>query len=239
MVFAVIVAGGTGTRMGAALPKQFLNVGGIPVIIRTLGKFTSVPDISHVIVLVPGEWKDYTEELVFKKNDFKKEDVSVICGGKSRNDTILKAVEFISGKYGTDDDTVMITHDSVRPFVTERIIKDNIQAMKNECACTTVIPSTDTILESADGKSVTGTLDRSILFNCQTPQSFKVKLWYELYSSASPEKREKYTDASSVIMDAGRKVGIVRGEVSNIKITYPEDMIIAEAFAAEMSASDR
>lgn len=234
MVFGVIVAGGTGTRMGAELPKQFLKVGDIPVIVRTVRKFTGIKEISHTIVLVPEKWKRYTEDLFFGENDFNKSQVSVIPGGESRNDTIRKAVEYISEKYTLDNETIIITHDSVRPFVTERIISENIRTVEEDGACTTAIPSTDTVFESRDGKTVTGNLDRSVLYNCQTPQSFRAKQWYDFYTALSPEKKKIYTDATAVLMDAGERVSIVPGETFNIKITYPGDLVAAEALAADL-----
>ncbi|MGP1613134.1 MAG: IspD/TarI family cytidylyltransferase [Catonella sp.] len=228
MVFAVICAGGIGSRMGnAEKPKQYLNVGGKPIILHTIEKFVVNESFEKVIVLVPESWISYTRDII---NKYLKgiEKVEVLAGGADRNSTIMNSIKYIEDNFTLDDDTIIVTHDAVRPFVTHRIIMDNIDAAVNVGACDTVIPATDTIVESLDGKKISSIPDRSKVYQGQTPQSFKAKKLKELYLSLTDEEKAILTDAAKIYLLKGEAVHLVRGEVFNIKITYPYDLTVAE-----------
>ena len=227
MIFGAILAGGIGSRMGSMdKPKQYLHIGEKPIIIHTVEKFVINPRFDRVIVLCPAQWLRYTEDLL---NKYGLEDnVEVIKGGNSRNDTILNAIQYIEENYGMDDDTVLVTHDAVRPFVTHRIIEENIDSAVSGYACDTVIPATDTIVESDDGIVISGIPDRSRCYQGQTPQSFRAKRFKELYLSLTEEERSILTDAAKVFVVKGDPVSIVQGETFNIKVTYPYDLQLAE-----------
>lgn len=228
MVFAVICAGGIGSRMGnAEKPKQYLNVGGKPIILHTVEKFVVNENFEKVIVLVPESWISYTKDII---NKYLKgiEKVEVLAGGADRNSTIMNAINYIEEKFGLDEDTIIVTHDAVRPFVTHRIIMDNIDAAVKVGACDTVIPATDTIVESLDGEKISSIPDRSKVYQGQTPQSFKAKKLKELYLSLTDEEKSILTDAAKIYLLKGEAVHLVRGEVFNIKITYPYDLTVAE-----------
>ena len=154
MIFAAVLAGGIGSRMGGTdTPKQFLDLGGKPVIVHTIEKFAINGNIDKIIVLTPKNFINHTSHLIeeyIPNND----DIIVIEGGKTRNDTLMNSISFIEENFGIDDDSIIITHDSVRPFVTHRIIEDNIEAAKRYGACDTVIPATDTIVESINSKTI-------------------------------------------------------------------------------------
>ena len=228
MVFAVICAGGIGSRMGnAEKPKQYLNVGGKPIILHTIEKFVVNEQFEKVIVLVPESWINYTRDII-KKHLKGVEKVEVLAGGADRNSTIMNSIKYIEDNFTLDDDTVIVTHDAVRPFVTHRIIMDNIEAAKTIGACDTVIPATDTIVESMDGEKISSIPDRSKVYQGQTPQSFKAKRLKELYLSLSDEEKAILTDAAKICLLKGEPVHLVRGEVFNIKITYPYDLTVAE-----------
>ena len=228
MVFAVICAGGIGSRMGnAEKPKQYLNVGGKPIILHTIEKFVVNEKFEKIIVLVPESWISYTKDII-NKHLQGIEKVEVMAGGSDRNSTIMNAINYIEEKFGLDDDTIIVTHDAVRPFVTHRIIMDNIEAAVKVGACDTVIPATDTIVESLDGEKISGIPDRSKVYQGQTPQSFRAKRLKELYSSLTDEEKAILTDAAKIYLLKGEAVHLVRGEVFNIKITYPYDLTVAE-----------
>ena len=130
MIFAAILAGGIGSRMGGTdTPKQFLDLGGKPVIIHTIEKFAINSKIDKIIVLTPQSFINHTNHLI---NEYigDNEDIIVIEGGQTRNDTLINSVNYIDENFGIDDDSIIVTHDSVRPFVTHRIIEDNIEAAK-------------------------------------------------------------------------------------------------------------
>jgi 2-C-methyl-D-erythritol 4-phosphate cytidylyltransferase len=228
MVFAVICAGGIGSRMGnAEKPKQYLNVGGKPIILHTIEKFVVNEEFEKIIVLVPESWISYTKDII-NKHLQGIEKVEVMAGGSDRNSTIMNAINYIEEKFGLDDDTIIVTHDAVRPFVTHRIIMDNIEAAVKVGACDTVIPATDTIVESLDGEKISSIPDRSKVYQGQTPQSFRAKRLKELYSSLTDEEKSILTDAAKIYLLKGEAVHLVRGEVFNIKITYPYDLTVAE-----------
>lgn len=128
-----------------------------------------------------------------------------------------------------DEDTVIVTHDSVRPFVTHRILEENIQAAKQYGACDTVIPATDTIVRSVSHTVISDIPDRSVMYQGQTPQSFKAKKLKRVYESLTDQEKEILTDACKIFVIKGEEVRLVQGEVSNIKITYPYDLKVAES----------
>ena len=144
----------------------------------------------------------------------------------------MNAINYIDREYGLDDDTVIVTHDSVRPFVTHRIIDENIKTALSCGACDTVIPATDTIVEG-DGDAITAIPDRRRMYQGQTPQSFKAKLLRDSYNSLTDGEKEILTDAAKILVMKGIKVKLVQGETFNIKITYPYDLKIARSLLDE------
>ena len=234
MIFAVILAGGTGSRMGSNdMPKQYLEIKGKPILNHTLEKFLPNPRFEKIIVLSPKAWVHHTKEII-RKYTGKTDRIAVIEGGATRNETIMNAIGYIEKQFGLDDDTIIVTHDSVRPFVTHRIIEENIEAALCDGACDTVIPATDTIVEG-DGEAIVSIPDRRRMYQGQTPQSFKAKLLRDTYLSLSADEKEILTDAAKILVMKGRKVSLVQGETFNIKITYPYDLKIARSLLEEES----
>lgn len=232
MIFAVILAGGTGSRMGSNdMPKQFLEIKGKPVINHTIEKFLPNPRFEKIIVLSPKAWVNHTKEII-RKYTGKTDRIAVIEGGNTRNETIMNAIAYIERSYGLDDDTVIVTHDSVRPFLTHRIIEENIDAAIRDGACDTVIPATDTIVES-EGEIIAAIPDRRRMYQGQTPQSFKAKLLRDTYMSLTDAEKDVLTDAAKILVMKGMKVSLVQGETFNIKITYPYDLKIARSLLEE------
>ena len=228
-IYGVVLAGGIGTRMGnVEKPKQFMEIGGKPIIIHTIEKFVINTQFEKILVLSPKQWIKHTQDLI-KKYIPAASDVVVIEGGSTRNETIMNAIAYIEKEGKLNEDTIIVTHDSVRPFVTHRILEENIKYAKEYGACDTVIPATDTIVESKDNQLITCIPDRSIMYQGQTPQSFKASHLRQLYQSLDAEERRILTDACKILVIKGEKVHLVEGEVSNIKITYPYDLKVAEA----------
>ena len=149
-IYGVILAGGKGTRMGnVERPKQFMEVGGKPIIVHTIEKFAIHTEFDKIIILSPKAWISHTNDLI-KKYIPMRDKLVVVQGGSTRNETIMNGIRYIEENFGLDEDTIIVTHDSVRPFVTHRMIEENIQAAMACGACDTVIPATDTIVESKD-----------------------------------------------------------------------------------------
>lgn len=228
-IYGVILAGGQGTRMGNMdKPKQFLEIGGRPVIIHTIEKFIVNPSFEKIIVLAPKQWLAYTRDII-RRYIREYDRTAVIEGGNTRNETIMNSIRYIEEQGKLTDDTIIVTHDSVRPFVTYRIIEENIRYAQQCGACDTVIPASDTIVESTGGKYISSIPDRKTMYQGQTPQSFRAKKLREVYESLTTEEKDVLTDACKIYVLKDEPVHLVEGEVSNIKITYPHDLRVAEA----------
>lgn len=228
MVYGAVLAGGVGKRMGnAEKPKQFLTIGDKPIIVHTVEKFTVCSEMEKVIVLTPEKWIEHTRNILTKHiPDMSK--IEVIAGGETRNETLMNAIAFIEKEGNLNDDTIIITHDAVRPFVTYRIIKENIEVAEKFGACDTVFPATDTIIRSEDSDYIAEVPNRAELYQGQTPQSFKAKKLRELYEGLSEDEKAILTDAAKIYVMKGEKVKLVMGESFNLKITYPYDIKVAE-----------
>ncbi len=231
MIFAAVVAGGVGSRMNLfGMPKQFLPLGKSekPIIIHTLEKFVFCKNFHYIYVGVHKEWIDYTEELL-KKHSLTDKRIILVEGGKDRNLTILNIINAIESNHGKSEEHIIVTHDAVRPFVTLRMIEENISALDYCSACDTVIPAVDTIIESKEGNIITSVPKRSSMYLGQTPQSFKISQFKELFSQLSDDEKSMLTDACGVFTCKGKEVRLVRGDVFNMKITTMSDYKIAGA----------
>ena len=234
MIFAAILAGGIGSRMGGTdTPKQFLALGNKPVIIHTIEKFVINDDVDEIIVLTPKNFINHTNHLI-EKHIPNNDNIVVIEGGETRNGTILNSISYIEESYGIDEESIIITHDSVRPFLTHRIIEDNIEAAKKYGACDTVIPATDTIVESINAKTIESIPVRDYYYQGQTPQSFNIKKLFNLITSLTEEESNILTDACKIFILKDEDVHLVDGEVTNIKITYPYDLKLANTILEDI-----
>lgn len=233
MIYGVVLAGGVGSRMGnVGKPKQYLLIGDKPILIHTLEKFYMQSEFEKVLVLCPQEWMSHTKNLI-KKYIRDTERVVVLQGGDTRNETIMNAISYIESQGNLNEDTIIVTHDSVRPFVTQRILEENIQYAKEYGACDTAVAATDTIVCSEDNVVISDIPERRKMYQGQTPQTFKALKLKNLYQALSEEEKNLLTDAAKIFVMKGEKVHIVEGEVFNIKITYPYDLRVAEALLKE------
>ena len=229
-VYAAILAGGSGSRMGNPdKPKQFWEMGDRPVIAHTVEKFCLVSQFEKVIVLSPESWINQTRDILKRFMPQFIDKIVVIAGGAERNDTIMNAIAYIEGSFGLADDDIIVTHDAVRPFVSYRISEDNIEAARKHGACDTVIPATDTIVQSVDGELIGSIPQRSEYYQGQTPQSFNAKMLKGLFAELTDDEKAILTDACKICVLKGHPVALVRGSVSNMKLTYTNDMRIARA----------
>ncbi len=238
MVFAAIVAGGVGSRMNiASMPKQFLPLTGKPIIIHTLEKFLTSEKLDYIYIGVHPNWLSHMSDLLaeYKINDSR---IRISNGGEDRNSTIFNIIFDIEKEFGESDEHIIVTHDSVRPFVTLKMIEENIEAALRFGACDTVIPAVDTIVVSVDGKNITDIPNRSYIYQSQTPQSFNISLLKKLYSELTDEERESLTDACKICFVRGAHVELIRGDVSNMKITTVSDYRIANAVAKEKCSDE-
>jgi len=239
MIYAEILAGGKGTRMGnTEVPKQFLKLGGKPIIIHTIEKFLLNVEFSKVLVMVPEAWVNTANDLVIKYSlDISR--VEVVKGGSTRNETVMNGIRHIEEHYGLNDDDIIVTHDAVRPFISYRIIEENIKYAKKFGATDTVIPAIDTIVVSNNHEFISDIPVRDNMYQGQTPQSFNIKLLLNTYESLTDEEKDILTDAAKILTLKGVDVKLVHGEYYNIKITTQYDLIVANAILKGIDSNDK
>lgn len=229
MIYGEILAGGSGTRMGnTQMPKQFLTLGDKPIIVHTLEQFIINPKFNKLIVVCPKEWISYFNNIL-NKYELDKERIDVVAGGANRNESVINGCIHIKETYGITDKDIIVTHDAVRPFVTQRILDDNIKAAKKYGACDTIIPAVDTIVMSEDGKTLSNIPVRNECYQGQTPQSFKIKELMDTFDSLTAKEKNILTDSCKIYTIKNKPVAIVMGELYNIKITTLYDFKIANA----------
>lgn len=222
---AIIVAAGSCTRMNG-INKQLLELDGIPVIVRTLKAFEGSPEISRIILVTRKESIVTLQSLADKYMISKLTD---ICeGGSDRHSSVLCGMERL-----TADEKKVLIQDGARPFCTAQMIADAAGALKDYDGSLCAVKISDTVKLAASDGTVTGTLDRSMLYSAQTPQGVDVALYKE--ASAKSEDRSGFTDDASVLESAGHTVKIVEGSPSNIKITTRDDIPLAEAILRRLS----
>ncbi len=229
MNLAIIPAAGSGIRLGGPVPKQFIEIAGAPVLSHTIRRFDECPDIHVIVVALPAD----------KIAEFEARDAHIsllkpiiyVSGGQERSDSILNALKAAAGL----NPEIVAVHDAVRPFVTPAQISAVIARAKEIGAAILALPATDTIKEVENGM-ITRTIDRRRIYRAQTPQAFR----YELLRRANEEARAAglssalLTDDSLLVERLGHPIAVVEGSASNIKITTPEDLLIAEKLFEQM-----
>lgn len=215
--YAVIVAGGSGSRFGSAVPKQFVPMCGKPVLMHTIAKFAIVSD-TRIILVIPqahfGWWQELCEEHNFAIPH------KVVAGGSSRFQSVKNALATIVNAEAGD---IVSVHDGVRPLVSVELIARAFEQARKQGSAIPVVPVTDSVRKVSGSQSEA--LERSALRAVQTPQVFDARL---LLSAYDTEFSEFFTDDASVVETAGHSVSLIDGETTNIKITHPIDLIVAE-----------
>lgn len=216
----IIPAAGIGNRFGSNLPKQFLNLGDMTIIEHTVNLFYENENIYKIIITVNPEWLKFIKELFSKKNYNNK--LEFIIGGKERQDSVYNALnsEFVKNSEFT------LVHDAVRPYASNLLINNIIDAAKIYSAAIPAIKLKDTIKSIDYDDFVLETLNRAYLRKIQTPQGFKTEILINSYKKAY-EADFYSTDDSSLVEWAGYKVKVIDGEEKNIKITTKEDLTIS------------
>lgn len=223
MIAAVVLGAGKGTRMaGSTLPKQFLSLGGLPMIVQTVEKFAVIQDINRIAVVVSKPWMTHAKDLFREKPYLQK---LIFCeGGNSRQESLFNACICLKDKFGNE--IGVISHDAARPFLSIRIIEDNIKQLKEGKACDTVLPCSDTIVESRDSEVISNIPNRNFLYQGQTPQSFICQEYIDAFNKIGEDP--SITDAAKLLLKYGKPVMLIRGEPFNIKITTDFDLAFAE-----------
>jgi 2-C-methyl-D-erythritol 4-phosphate cytidylyltransferase len=216
---AIVLAGGSGSRFGADMPKQFLQVAGKMIIEHTIDAFERHPLIDEIAVVSRADYVDEMKEMV--KRDGYRKVTKVLQGGKERYHSSLAAIE----AFTCDDDNLLI-HDGVRPFVTDRIITDCVKALADYEAVDVAVPATDTVIELHEDGSIARIPPRRLLRNAQTPQCFRRRVIAKAFELALKDPGFFPTDDCSLVLKYMPEVAIkvVDGDPTNIKITYKEDI---------------
>jgi 2-C-methyl-D-erythritol 4-phosphate cytidylyltransferase len=220
-VTALIPAAGMGKRMGKTMAKQFLLLGDKPMLAHTLLVFQRASEIDEIIPILSQEDMESCLQDIIEQYHITKVKTLVV-GGKERQDSVAHGLQKLE-----KDASIVIVHDGVRPFVTPGMIKETIDlAKKGECVAVGV-PIKDTIKEVDDKGFVRRTLERSKLWAIQTPQTFPLKILMRAYEQSY--KNKVYgTDDATLVERSGGKVRVIMGSYENIKITTPEDLLLAE-----------
>lgn len=234
MNVAIIPAAGSGSRLGGQIPKQFLELGGAPILAHTISRFIECDDISAIAVALPADRLD--EFRARNRGARVLKPIYYVNGGAERSDSILNALEAVAEL----QPEIVAVHDAVRPFVTPAQISAVIAKAKEVGAAILALPATDTIKEVEAGL-IQRTIDRRRIWRAQTPQAFR----YELLMRANLEARAAglpsalTTDDSLLVERLGAPVAVVEGSPNNIKITTPEDLILAETLFEQDQYRDR
>lgn len=221
-ISVIIPAAGMGKRMNSKINKQFIKIKDVPVLARTLIEFNNCDYIDEIIVVTRYDEIDFCKKEIIEKYGLYKVK-NVIQGGQERQDSVYNGLKEVNKK-----SDIVIIHDGARPFIKREIIEENIKFAIEYGACVTGVPVKDTIKKVNLNGEVVDTPNRKELWAIQTPQTFRYDLVLKAYEKAQLDNFLG-TDDSMLVERIGHKVKIVMGDYSNIKITTPEDLIIAEA----------
>ncbi len=225
-IFAVIVAGGQGTRMGSAMPKQFLDLDGRPVLYHTIHSFIkALPDVQIILVL-PIHQISYAQMILQQFPE--RIDITIVAGGETRFHSVRNGLQDIPA------DAIVLVHDGVRPLASTALIRRCCEQAIEKGSAIPAIPATDSMRIVKNGGSEP--VDRNLLRIIQTPQTFQASI---LLPAMEQPYQESFTDEATVVEASGQQVHLIDGEKENLKITTPEDLLIAEALIKAKETASR
>ena len=232
MISAVIVAGGSGSRMKSSVKKQYLALGGRPIVAHALAAFDACSHLDRILLVVPAEDLDHCRTDIVAPLELD-HDVQVVAGGPQRQVSVLNGLAAMGA---SASDGIVMIHDGVRPFVRASLIDACLAGVKATGACIPAIPATDTLKRVDENGVICETLDRRQIWLAQTPQTFSISLIRRAHQLAI-QNGFAATDDASVVEFAGETVTVVPGDRENIKITTPDDLTIARAIFSRRAAS--
>ena len=225
LVVALVPAAGKGLRMGGAIPKQFLALGGEPLVVHSLRVLQASPVIDQIILAVPQADLDYCLNDLAVRFGFSKI-TKVVAGGKERQDSVRHALEHVS-----EETEIVVVHDAVRPFLTQQMVADVVAEARRGGGAIVALPMRDTVKQVGAEHRIERTVDRQPLWLAQTPQAFRRDWLLNAHRKAYVEGVHA-TDDAYLFEWAGHPVVVVEGSGENIKVTRPEDMVIGDAILA-------
>lgn len=219
MAIGILLAAGSGSRMESHnIPKAFIEVDGQPLFMYSLNTFLNIEEIQKIVLVVP------CEKLELLKKTYKNDNVIIIEGGKTRQESVFLALTYL--KPWIDDDEIIIIHDTARPLISKKIIYDNIDACKKHHACLTAIKTIDTIVHTNDCVYVDDIPNRSITYQEQTPASFKFDIIYQAHQNALKYNIVDASDDCQLVLNNQHKLFLVSGDRDNFKITNEIDLAL-------------
>jgi len=227
MIIACIAAGGSGTRFGGPTPKQFLPLCGVPVLVRALRRTLEVADCA--VVGVDAAWVDAAKQLCDGESFGKK--VLVTPGGDCRNRTLLCCAAMARRAFGAGSSDTLMTHDAARPLASSDLMRGHaaFAQAQTEGVATTVISATDTVVASHDGKILDEMPARERIYLSQTPQTFPLGLFEQVCAKTPEQVLQTATDPIRLFHLQGIAVSLIPGSPTNLKLTYAEDFVVAQA----------
>jgi len=222
-IAAVIVAAGSGSRMGMDIPKQYAMLAGLPVLVRSIGPFLEHPEISSIVVVVPAARLVESQSLCASYG-LASPRLDFVAGGARRQDSVLAGLKGLAA-----DTEIVLVHDGARPLATRALIDRCIEAARSDGAAIAAIPVQDTLKRQDANGHIAATIDRDGLWRAQTPQAARLDT---LLAAFAAHGQTDVTDEAALLAMAGVAVTLVPGERANIKITCPEDLILAEKLLA-------
>ncbi len=222
--YAIIVGGGSGTRMRAAIPKQFLLLNGRPVLMYTMEAFYHSGAKPEIIIVLPADYHSYWQQLCSEYNFSIPH--KLVSGGETRFHSVKNGLDTIADEAGA----LVAVHDAVRPLVTKQIIDESYRYAEEHGNAIAAVKSRDSVRQFRGGASVG--LFRDEIYLVQTPQTFRVS---QLKKAYLQKYNSQFTDDASVVELAGENVSLIEGSYQNIKITFPEDIAVAELWMGKSS----
>jgi 2-C-methyl-D-erythritol 4-phosphate cytidylyltransferase len=225
--YALIPAAGMGKRMGASINKQYLQLDGLPIVARTIAVFEQSPLIEAIYLVIPADEIPYCREHVVEACGFRKVR-QIVPGGRERQNSVMNGLNAMRPDVADSD--IVLIHDGVRPMITPELLQRSIETALANDGALVAVQAKDTIKTVRDD-IVIDTPPRETLWQAQTPQTFRFGIIFDAHHSA---EKDSYTgtDDASLVERRGGKIRVVNGDYCNIKITTPEDLILAEAFLA-------
>lgn len=221
MNIAIILSGGTGSRLGADIPKQYIKVGGRPILMYCVQTLLNNKNVDKLVVCLAEEWRAFFTDEVAKLHPHK--EIIFSEPGEVRQLTIYNALTLLK-ESGADKDDIILIHDAARPLLSDKLICSCFDACLNHDAVLPVIPVKDTIYRSVDGRRIDSLPKRQELYAGQAPEAFKFGKYFSLHKKCTEEELKKITGSTQIAYDNGCDVVLVRGEEINFKVTTPEDL---------------
>ncbi len=219
-IAAIIVAAGTGQRLGGDLPKQFLDLGGVPLLARTVWAFDRTEEIDRILVALPESYLEHARREVFQPIRWRL-DLELLAGGEERSDSVGRCLDKLEGEVDH-----VIVHDGARPLVTSDLVRQIVAGLASDEAVIAGVAEKNTLKRLDGRRFVAETVDRTDVVEAQTPQGFRLDLLRRAHDSARSEGAGA-TDDSVLVERLGQPVRVIQGEETNLKVTTEFDLMLA------------